>query len=275
MSISTTSTVSQTKLAQAVADSVSALALASASTTLTMTGDVSGSASGTTSLSPVLAIGPNKVTNSHLAQVATGVFKGRASILTGNVEDLTGTQATSLLDSFSVTAKGLVPAPGAASGKVLSDNGTWVVAAGGSGTVSTVSIVNANGLAGTIANPGTTPAITLTTSVTGLLKGNGTAISAAVAGTDFASAPLTAGIILDFGIGKEHLSATVSLLGVLASSLVVGSVSWDSSLNRSEEELAIDPLHLSFRAGANQVIVNATAALRTAVGKYKISIVTY
>jgi hypothetical protein len=46
-------------------------------------------------------------------------------------------------------------------------------------------VVTANGFAGTVANPTNTPAITLSTSVTGLLKGNGTAMSAAVAGTDF------------------------------------------------------------------------------------------
>lgn len=50
---------------------------------------------------------------------------------------------------------------------------------GGSGTVTSTSVVSANGLAGTVANPTTTPAITLSTSITGLLKGNGTAISGA------------------------------------------------------------------------------------------------
>lgn len=61
---------------------------------------------------------------------------------------------------------------------------------GGSGTVTTVSVVSANGLAGTVANATTTPAITLSTTVTGLLKGDGTSISAAVADTDF-QAPIT------------------------------------------------------------------------------------
>jgi hypothetical protein len=55
----------------------------------------------------------------------------------------------------------------------------------GSGTVTTVSVVSANGLAGTVATASTTPAITLSTSVSGVLKGNGTAISAATAGTDY------------------------------------------------------------------------------------------
>lgn len=66
------------------------------------------------------------------------------------------------------------------------DGSTWVSMTGGTGgSVSTVSVVTANGLAGTVANATTTPAITLTTSVTGLLKGNGTAISAATANTDY------------------------------------------------------------------------------------------
>lgn len=50
----------------------------------------------------------------------------------------------------------------------------------GGGTVSTVSVVTANGMAGTVANPTTTPAITLTTTINSpVLAGNGTAISAA------------------------------------------------------------------------------------------------
>jgi hypothetical protein len=50
----------------------------------------------------------------------------------------------------------------------------------GGGTVSTVSVVTANGFAGTVANATSTPAITLTTSINSpVLAGNGTAISAA------------------------------------------------------------------------------------------------
>jgi hypothetical protein len=56
-----------------------------------------------------------------------------------------------------------------------------------SGTVTTLSVVSANGFTGTVANPTSTPAITLTTSISGVLKGNGTAISAATSGTDFSA----------------------------------------------------------------------------------------
>jgi hypothetical protein len=60
----------------------------------------------------------------------------------------------------------------------------------GVGTVTSVSVVSANGFAGTVATSTTTPAITLSTSVTGVLKGNGSAISAASAGTDY-QAPIS------------------------------------------------------------------------------------
>jgi hypothetical protein len=62
----------------------------------------------------------------------------------------------------------------------------------GSGTVTAVSVVSANGFAGT-SSGGATPALTLTTTITGLLKGNGTAISAATANTDYmgVAAPIT------------------------------------------------------------------------------------
>lgn len=53
------------------------------------------------------------------------------------------------------------------------------------GTVTNASVVSANGFAGTVATSTTTPAITLSTTVTGILKGNGTAISAASAGSDY------------------------------------------------------------------------------------------
>jgi len=63
------------------------------------------------------------------------------------------------------------------------------VATSTAGTVTSASVVSANGFAGTVATATTTPAITLTTSITGVLKGNATAISAATAGTDYLAPP--------------------------------------------------------------------------------------
>ena len=75
------------------------------------------------------------------------------------------------------------------------EDGLEFFAAAGSGTVTSVSVVSANGFAGTVANASTTPAITLTTSITGILKGNGTSISAGTDGTDYLSS--STGLKLD------------------------------------------------------------------------------
>jgi hypothetical protein len=56
---------------------------------------------------------------------------------------------------------------------------------GGSGAVTSVSVTSANGFAGTVATATTTPAISISTTVNGIAKGNGTGFSAAVAGTDY------------------------------------------------------------------------------------------
>ncbi len=67
----------------------------------------------------------------------------------------------------------------------------------GSGTVTSASVVSANGFAGSVATSTTTPAITLSTTITGVLKGNGTAISAATSGTDYSAgtSALSTGIL--------------------------------------------------------------------------------
>ena len=73
------------------------------------------------------------------------------------------------------------------SGQILKSNGasvpTWIN--NDAGTVTSASVVSANGFAGTVATATSTPAFTLSTSITGVLKGNGTALSAATAGTDY------------------------------------------------------------------------------------------
>lgn len=107
-----------------------------------LTGDVTASGPG----SVAATIANNVVTNAKLATIATATFKGRTTAGTGNVEDLTATQATALLnsmvgDSGSGGTKGLAPAPSAgdaAAGKFLKADGTWAAPSGGS-TMTTVS----------------------------------------------------------------------------------------------------------------------------------------
>lgn len=69
---------------------------------------------------------------------------------------------------------------------VTSDGANWGAAGGssggGAGSVTTVSVVSANGLSGTVATATSTPAITLAPTFTGITYSNGTGFAAAVAG---------------------------------------------------------------------------------------------
>lgn len=75
----------------------------------------------------------SKVKNKYLADIASQTIKGRATAGTGNVEDLSATQATAILNQFvgdsgSGGTKGLVPAPAAgdaAANKFMNADGTF------------------------------------------------------------------------------------------------------------------------------------------------------
>ena len=78
------------------------------------------------------------------------------------------------------------------------------------GTVTTVSVVAANGFGGTVATDTTTPAITLTTSITGLLKGNASALLAAVAGTDYVTPTGSAAGLTSFPTLNQNTTGTAA-----------------------------------------------------------------
>lgn len=104
---------------------------------------------------------------------------------------------------------------------------------GGSGTVTSVSVVTANGFAGSVATATSTPAITLSTTVTGLLKGNGTAISAATAGTDYMAPNVDTVGNLQFVDATYDIGAFASSRprnGYFSSGLAVGSATATSGV---------------------------------------------
>ena len=108
----------------------------------------------------------------------------------------------------------LTPTAGSVGQVLTSIGGTgapiWTTLTG-TGTVTDVSVVTANGFAGTVANPNTVPAITMQTTVSGMIKGNGTSISAATAGTDYVEpgAITTSGLTMatDRLLGRTTASA--------------------------------------------------------------------
>lgn len=99
-------------------------------------------------------------------------------IINGSNTPTAGSAAIGNGTELAFTAAGTV-------GQVLTSNGASAPTWGSAGTVTGASVASANGFAGSVANATTTPAITLSTSITGVLKGNGTALSAATAGTDY------------------------------------------------------------------------------------------
>jgi hypothetical protein len=137
-----------TDFTEAVDDRVAALLVAGANITLTYNdaantltveadaggvsvtdgdkGDVVVSGAGT-----VWTVENDAVTNAKLANVATATIKGRVTASTGDPEDLTGTQATTLLDVFTSSLKGLAPASGGGTANYLRADGTWANPSGG------------------------------------------------------------------------------------------------------------------------------------------------
>lgn len=145
--------------------------------------------------SPV--VGSGNLTGSFNTQAANTVFAGPASGAAAAptfralvASDFSGTfvgsvTATSPLFSSGGSTPNLTIQQSSTSQSGYLSSTDWNTFNGkGSGTVTAISVATANGLTG-ISSGGATPVLTLSTSISGLLKGNGSAISAAVAGTDY------------------------------------------------------------------------------------------
>lgn len=87
---------------------------------------------------PNPTIAANAVTNAKLAQMPTITFKGNATGLPADPQDLTGTQATAMLDLFTSALRGLVPGSGGGTTNFLRADGAWAAPPGGGGAVWTV-----------------------------------------------------------------------------------------------------------------------------------------
>lgn len=132
---------------------------------------------------------------------------------------------------------------------------------GGSGTVTSVSVATANGFAGTVASPATTPAVTLKTTANGLLKGNSTtgAVSAAAAGTDYL-APNGSGAALT-GITASQAGADAS--GAASAALASAEAYTDTETARAE---AAEALKLARASNLSDLASASTARTNLGLG---------
>jgi hypothetical protein len=86
-------------------------------------------------------------------QVGNNTLVGRLSGGGSNIDDLTGTQATTLLDVFTTSLKGLAPSSGGGTTNFLRADGTWAAPSGGGGMAIGGSITSAT--AGSVLFAGT------------------------------------------------------------------------------------------------------------------------
>lgn len=68
------------------------------------------------------------IPNADLATMATQTIKANVTGGTASPTDATPAQVAAILPVFGTSANGLVPSPGTVTGKVLSDNATWIAA---------------------------------------------------------------------------------------------------------------------------------------------------
>lgn len=78
-----------------------------------------------TSVGNATEIGANVINNGMLTQISSKVFKGRNTEGLGNVEDLTTTQATAMLNTFTAKLNGVVPASGGGTTNFLRADGVF------------------------------------------------------------------------------------------------------------------------------------------------------
>jgi len=193
---------------------------------------VAMSGDATIAVSGAVTIANGAVTLGKMANLAANSIIGNNTGSAAAPIALTTAQATAMLEFFSTSTstKGLVQGSnGADNTHFLRADNTWQPITG-TGTVRTVSVVSANGFAGTVATATTTPAITLTTTITGLLKGNGAAISAAAAGVggDY----VAPGSVTSSGLTmatSRLLGRTTSSVGPIEEITIGGSLSLAST----------------------------------------------
>lgn len=165
----------------------------------------------------VTASGPGSVSATVsnaavIAKVLTGYASGAGTVsatdtilqaiqkLNGNTAAISAAAVTSLTGDVTGTGPGATATTLATvngnvgsftySSITVNAKGLITAASNGTAPVTSLTVASSNGFAGSF-SASTTPVLTIQTSITGLLKGNGTAVSAASAGTDYLNVTAT------------------------------------------------------------------------------------
>jgi hypothetical protein len=110
----------------------------------------------------------NGITNSLLAQMPANSIKGNNAGIAANATDLTVTQVTAMLNTFTSALQGLVPASGGGGTNFLRADGTWAAPAYpiGANPTAVVGLTAVNGAAATFMRSDGAPALDVTISPT-------------------------------------------------------------------------------------------------------------
>lgn len=127
---------------------------------------------------------------------------------------------------------------------------------GSSGSVTSVSVASANGFAGT-SSGGATPALTLSTSITGILQGNGTAISAASTTGSGSVVLATSPTLVTPALGTPSALVGTNITGT-AAGLTAGNVTTNANLTGDVTSVG------NATTIANNVVTNAKLATMVA-----------
>jgi hypothetical protein len=135
--------------------------------------------------------------------------------------------------SITINGSGVISTPGPT---LKTINSSSLLGSGDIAVVSSLSVTSANGFAGSISGTSSS-AITISTSITGLLKGNGTAISAATVNTDYlpATSPAVTTSLTTPSTSFDLINTTATTVNFAkaATTLSIGAATGTTTINNA------------------------------------------